>query len=293
MVVPGEPLMETLKLCIRLLRPKQWVKNLFVLAAPFFGGQLFRHSSIGLGFASLAAFSLCASSNYILNDIADRKNDAFHPKKKLRPIASGKISVVRAAMISALALLSSLALAYWINKEFLYFLVGYFVMQILYSAYFKRVALVDIFFISFGFVIRVLSGGAAFGVKVSNWLFVTMFMVSLVLAAGKRLGEMRLLCSEAALHRESLCDVSEPYLNDVLTITSAASLIAYAMYTIEQFQDLAYTVPIVTFGLLRYLRLAKNAKGDPTEALLEDRWLALTVVVWLLFVAVLRYSYFV
>ncbi|MBF0567021.1 MAG: decaprenyl-phosphate phosphoribosyltransferase, partial [Nitrospirae bacterium] len=273
--------METLKIYIRLLRPRQWVKNLFVLAAPFFGGHLFRHSSLGLGLASLAAFSLCASSNYILNDIADRENDAFHPKKKLRPIAAGKISVVRAAMISVVALLSSLALAYWINKEFLYFLVAYFVMQIVYSAYFKKVALVDIFFISFGFVIRVLSGGAAFGVKVSNWLFVTMFMVSLVLAAGKRLGEMRLLSGEAALHRKSLCDVSEPYLNDVLTITSAASLIAYAMYTIEQFQDLAYTVPIVTFGLLRYLRLAKNAKGDPTEALLEDRWLALTVVVWL------------
>ena len=235
------------------------------------------------------SFSLCASSAYILNDIIDIKNDSYHPKKKLRPIAAGAISRRAAAVLAVFLAVFSFILSYRIGPVYLYFVTAYFLLQAAYSFYLKYIPIVDIFCISAGFIIRILAGGAAFKVEASSWLLMTMFMISLVLASGKRLGEVSLLQKNIESHRKSLTAYSISTLNEILTISSASALIAYALYTVEQYQRLVYTIPIVTFGLFRYLMHAKQGTADPTEAMTSDVWLALTVIIWLVLVGILRY----
>ncbi len=276
---------------LALLRPKHWIKNLFLFAAPFFGGKLFHYETEAFFFPVFVSFSLCASSAYIINDIIDVENDKHHPGKKLRPIAAGDVSRVKAALFAGLLLAFSLLLSYEIGLLFFFFVAGYFILQAVYSLRLKHIAIVDIFCIAAGFVIRVLAGGAAFDVEVSRWLLVTMFMISLMLASGKRLGEVSLLAENIENHRKSMNAYSISALNEILTITSAAALIAYALYTVDQYQRLVYTIPVVTFGLFRYIMQSKQGKGDPTEVLMLDRWLSATVVLWIVLVGVIRYNW--
>ncbi|HMK49643.1 MAG TPA: decaprenyl-phosphate phosphoribosyltransferase [Thermodesulfovibrionales bacterium] len=282
--------MGTLADYIRELRVKHWVKNLFLFAAPFFGGVLFKDPTLRLALPAFLSFSFCASAVYVLNDIVDIRTDRLHPKKSLRPIASGAISKGNAVLVAVMLTLISSVMSFFISPLFFGLLVLYLSIQLAYSTYLKRVAVADIFCIASGFVIRVIAGGAAFHVYVSRWLLVTMFMISLVLAAGKRLGEVRLLHEKVEAHRKSLDAHFVSTLNEILVISASGSLISYALYTIEQFRNLVYTVPVVTFGLFRYLLISKKGGGDPTEALTGDRWLALTVIVWLLMIGVLRYN---
>jgi decaprenyl-phosphate phosphoribosyltransferase len=273
-----------------LLRPKHWIKNLFLFAAPFFGGSLLSKTTLLIALPAFMAFSLCASAVYIVNDIQDVEYDRLHPKKKKRPIASGSISKSSALFFAFILATFSFVLSYEISSVFFYFILSYLAIQVLYSLYLKSIAVFDIFCIASGFVIRVLAGGSAFHVEVSRWLLLTMFMISLVLAAGKRLAEVKLLQEKAEEHRKSLDVNSISTLNEILLISSSGALIAYALYTVEQYQNLVYTVPVVTFGLFRYLLLSKKGMGDPTESLTHDKWLALTVLLWLLMTGLLRYN---
>lgn len=275
---------------ITLLRPRHWLKSLFLFAAPFFGGRLFSEGTLLKAVPVFMAFSLSASAAYIFNDIRDCENDRLHPDKEERPLPSGRISK-RNAFIFALSLAAvSMFLSYKIAPAFFYYVLSYLFIQASYSVKLKNIPVVDIFCIASGFIIRVLAGGAAFNVEVSQWLLLTMFMISLVLATGKRFGEINRLDDKAVNHRKSLSYYSSATLNEILLISSSASLIAYSLYTVEQFHRLVYTVPIVTFGLFRYIMLAKQGMGDPTDAMTKDRWLALTVAVWLLLVGVIRYN---
>jgi 4-hydroxybenzoate polyprenyltransferase len=275
---------------ITLLRPRHWFKNLFLFAAPFFGGGLFHAETLSLAFPVFIAFSLCASAVYIFNDLIDSEQDRLHPDKRQRPIASGIISRGNAGIAAFILLIISFSLSYAVKPAFFYFVFAYSGIHIAYSLRLKHIALIDIFCISAGFVIRVLAGGAAFNVEVSAWLMVTMFMISLVLASGKRLAECELLNESAGEHRKSLGYYSSTVLNELLLISSAASLISYSLYTIEQFQRLIYTIPVVTFGLFRYIILSKHGMGDPTDAMTKDRLMALTVAAWLLMVGAIRYN---
>jgi decaprenyl-phosphate phosphoribosyltransferase len=281
--------MQRIRNYLFLLRPKHWIKNLFLFAAPFFGGTLFSEAVLRTALPAFIAFSLCASAGYILNDVSDTESDKLHAKKKTRAIASGTIRKGNAWILSVIVGIVSLITAFRISLVFLFFILLYFSIQLTYSLYLKHIPIVDIFCIASGFVIRVLAGGAAFDVAVSQWLLLTMFMISLVLAAGKRIGEVNTLNEKAEEHRKSLVYYSLVSLNEILLIASAASLIAYALYTIEQFRSLVYTVPIVTFGLFRYIMLSKQGLGDPTDAMTRDKWLALTVVLWLFLVGLIRY----
>jgi decaprenyl-phosphate phosphoribosyltransferase len=274
-----------------LLRPKHWIKNLFLFAAPFFGGALFRQETLLAALPAFAAFSLCASAIYIFNDTRDIEQDRLHPKKKKRPVASGSVGTKEAMVIASLLMFFSFAVSYRIAPAFFCYIIAYVIIQISYSLYLKNVAIFDIFCIASGFVIRVLAGGAAFHVEVSGWLLLAMFMISIVLAAGKRLAEAALLNEKAGAHRKSLDAGFVSTLHEIVLISAAGSLIAYALYTVEQFPDLIYTVPIVTFGLFRYLLLLKKGVGDPTESLTGDKWLAVTVIIWLFMIGFLRYNY--
>ncbi|MBF0556352.1 MAG: decaprenyl-phosphate phosphoribosyltransferase [Nitrospirae bacterium] len=275
---------------VRLLRPKHWVKNMFLFAAPFFGGELLSWGTLSVAPLAFIAFSFAASASYIINDIADRKADCLHPEKRQRPIACGEVSLATGAALAVVLLTVSAAMAFFIDYSFLAYIIVYLAIQACYSIYFKNAAVLDIFCIASGFVVRVLAGGAAFAVPISDWLFLSMFMISLMLATGKRIGEAKLLHEKAAAHRESLTGFTPALLNDILLITAASSLVFYAMYTIEQYKNFIYTVPVVTFGLFRYLLLAKEGRGDPTDAMTGDRLLALTVIIWLLSVGMIRYG---
>jgi 4-hydroxybenzoate polyprenyltransferase len=275
---------------LKTLRPKHWIKNCFLFAAPFFGGSLFHAETLRLALPAFLSFSFVASAGYIVNDIRDIKNDRVHPQKKKRPITSGLIGIKPAFTMAAILLILSCIISYGITSAFLFYVFTYFVIQILYSLYLKNLPIIDVFCIASGFVIRVLAGGVAFDVAISSWLLLTMLMISLVLAAGKRLCEVNLLHNAAEEHRKSLNKYSISTLNEILIITSATSLIAYSLYTVEQFHRLIYTVPVVSFGLFRYLMLSKQGLGDPTEAMTQDRWLAATVALWVFLVGLLRYG---
>jgi len=274
---------------LKVLRIKHWIKNLFLFAAPFFGGKLFEESTLHLALPAFISFSFCASSIYIFNDIRDIERDRVHPEKRNRPIASGKIRKNIAYLLSAFLFSISLILSFKIGFYFFYFIILYFLVQVGYSIYLKTIPILDIFCIASGFVIRVLAGSAAFNVEPSRWLLLTMFMISLVLATGKRLGEVSLLEDKIAEHRNSLNSYSISTLNEILVISSSAALIAYSLYTVEQFHKLIYTVPVVTFGLFRYLMISKQGMGDPTKAMTHDKLLAATILIWILLVWYMRY----
>ena len=232
--------MGTLTDYIRELRIKHWVKNLFLFAAPFFGGVLFKDSTLYLALPAFVSFSLCASAVYIINDIVDIKKDLLHPKKSQRPVASGAISKKNAVLIALMLTVTSSFISFRISPNFFGLIVLYFLIQMAYSIYLKHIAVADIFCIASGFVIRVLAGGAAFNVDVSRWLFITMFMIALMLAAGKRIGEAVLLNENAQAHRKSLDFNFVTTLNEIFLISAAGSLIAYALYTVEQSPETSF-----------------------------------------------------
>lgn len=273
---------------LKLLRPHHWLKNLFLFSAPFFGGILFKGDVLLLALPVFLSFSLSASSVYIFNDIIDRERDRLHPDKSKRPIAFGLITPGKAYLLILLILLPSLYIASLIGPGYLILVVSYLVINVLYSIRLKDIAIIDIFCIAAGFVIRVMAGGAAFRVDVSPWLFSTMLMISLVLASGKRLSESEKLRENASQHRESLGHYSRELLKSILIISSSSALICYALYTIEQARELIYTLPVVTLGLFRYLMVSEKGLGDATEAMIRDKTLTLIIVIWLFMIWVLR-----
>ena len=275
---------------IKLLRPRHWLKNILLFAAPLFGGRILSSDTLSMAVPAFISFCLCTSAAYIYNDIKDLEKDRLHPEKRHRPIASGGINIKGAITLAVLLATASLITAYIIRPLFFYYVLSYLSIQIAYSTYLKRIVIVDIFCIALGFVIRVLAGGTAFNTEVSHWLMLTMFMISLVLASGKRLGEASLLNDRAQGHRSTLDHYSISTLKEILVISSSASLVSYALYSIEQFPVFIYTLPVVTFGLFRYIHISKKGLGDPTEALTRDRPLILTVILWLLIVILTRYN---
>lgn len=275
-----------------LLRPHQWVKNLLVLAAPFFGGVLY--TSYGMFFIMLiafVAFSLASSAGYIANDIADLESDKRHPTKKLRPLAAGRISTHGALVIAVLALLLSITCSLMIGPEFLMIIAAYICLSLLYSFYLRRLVIIDCFSIAIGFVLRIEAGGVASDVVVSNWLLLTTFLLSLLLALGKRRSELTLAVHDPGIIRESLSKYTENFLDTSIAIFATTSIVTYAIYSIEvETRVFLITLPFACYGVLRYIYLVQTAaNGDPTESLLRDPPLLLCVILWLAITAFIIY----
>lgn len=275
---------------ITLLRTHQWIKNLLILFPPFFGGMIASSDVLTTVFPAFAAFSLMASCSYIINDIRDAEADRNHISKKNRLIARREISIPAAGILSFLLFASSLCLSAVVSNLFWLYLAAYLVISLSYTFFLKNVVIVDIFLISAGFLIRVLSGGEAFGIEVSEWLFMTVFMVSLFLATGKRAGEMISMGKDAGTHRKSLSAYSYSFLDGVLWFSASASLVTYALYTIEERGELFYTVPLAAFGMLRYIFIVKEGKGDPTDALLKDWQIMGVGIIWMTVIGYIIYK---
>lgn len=265
---------------VTILRPTQWLKNLILFFPPFLGGELLGAGVLNRGVAPVVSFCLASSSTYILNDIIDRESDRNHPRKSRRPIPSGGISIPAATVLCLLCLTGSFILAYGISSVFLSILVAYLFVSILYSLYLKNLPIVDLFCISAGFLFRLQAGGEAFGVTVSEWLFLSVFLLSIFLSTGKRLFEKNALGDAAGVHRKSLESYPRGFLDGVMYMTGGAVLVTYTLYVIEH-HVLIYTVPLCCFGLLRYiLRVKSGLGGDPTESLLKDGPLLVIGVLW-------------
>jgi len=265
---------------IRLLRPQQWLKNLMLFFPPFLGGILFQPDTWTHGILPFISFCLASSSGYILNDLIDRKADLNHPAKSSRPLASGRISVPLAATAAALLFMTAVPIAWYTQTTLAIIIVAYLTVSAAYSCCLKNVPVIDLFCIATGFLFRLQAGGTIFQVPISQWLFLSVLLLSLFLGAGKRLSEKITLLTNAAEHRKVLAHYPNGFLDGVLFMTGGAVLVTYSMYTLAH-PLLVHTVPLCCFGLLRYMhRVMSGLGGDPSEALLRDPWLVLVGSAW-------------
>ncbi|HKQ31626.1 MAG TPA: decaprenyl-phosphate phosphoribosyltransferase [Thermodesulfobacteriota bacterium] len=275
-----------------LLRPHQWVKNLLVLAPPFFGGALFTNGSMFLKmFLAFVGFSLASSTAYIINDITDVEHDRHHPQKRQRPLSSGRISILTAVVLCFITLALSIAASYTIGLDFLMITLAYLALSLSYSFYLQRIEIIDVFCIAAGFVLRIEAGGIASGIEVSNWLLLTTFLLSLLLAFGKRRHELALHHDPEKPFREVLQRYNTNFLDTTLSIFATTAIVTYAIYTVEiESRIFLLTVPFAIYGVLRYMYLVQtDTRGDPTESLFQDRPLLFSVVVWFLITTAVIY----
>lgn len=269
---------------LSLLRPVQWLKNLMLFFPSFLSGGLLSNVSFFHLFLPFIAFCMASSTSYILNDLLDRENDRHHPDKRKRAIASGRVPVVSACVLGILLLLSACGAAWYVSGKFLLYLLAYLLLSIGYSLKFKSIVLVDIFCISAGFLFRLLAGGVAFEVPISEWLFLSVFLLSVFLSTGKRLSEKRSLGDSAKHHRKALAAYPREFLEGTMYMTGGTVLVTYTMYVISRHSPvLLYSVPLSCFGLLRYiLRVQSGKSGDPTESLTQDIPLLIVGLGWVL-----------
>lgn len=275
---------------IKALRPHQWVKNAFVIAPLIFSGRLFEAESTLSSLIAFFAFSLCASGIYLINDTVDYERDQAHPKKRRRPIASGAVKRSTAVVLSILCVISGATIGYQLNLATLVTLIAYVVMNLAYSLGLKHLFLIDLFFIAFGFLLRVTVGAFAIEVSLSPWLLLCTLFIALFLGLCKRRHERASLGEDAAKHRELLASYSLPFLDQLILITASATLMCYALYTIDPFvcqrlhtNGLLLTLPLVLFGIFRYLGLVyqRGEGGSPTQVVLKDRGIQIVLVLYL------------
>lgn len=271
------------------LRPKQWIKNLFVLAAIIFVRQFDDPQKIYLAGAAFLLFCLSSGAIYIVNDIADLPADRLHPTKKNRPLAAGRLSVSAAAVTAGLLLIFSVTAGFYLNFLFGAALVGFIILNFLYSFTLKNVVILDVLAIAVGFVLRVVAGALAIGVVFSPWLVFCTFFLTLFLAVSKRKSELSvaLAHNDFAGARPVLRQYSLEFIGQMNMIVLPLTLITYTFYTFssEHSKLLMLTVPVVLYGLLRYLFILnrKDAMNDgPTDDFFTDIPLQITVAVWLL-----------
>jgi 4-hydroxybenzoate polyprenyltransferase len=281
------------------LRPYQWTKNLFVLAALVFSKHLFDLGPLIQALTAFAVFCGLSGAVYLLNDVADVERDKLHPRKRLRPIASGALAPRVAIAAAALLALGCFTASFALGPEFLVCAAPYVALNVLYSFKLKEVVILDVLAISLGFVLRAVAGGVAIGVQISQWLLICTILLALFLALSKRRHEITSLESAAPIHRKILSEYNPYLLDQMISVVTASCLTAYAFYTTAEetrikFQTdrLAWTIPFVLYGIFRYLYLVhrKEQGGSPAEMLLTDRPLLIAVALWAAAAVFILYS---
>ena len=274
----------------KALRPHQWVKNGFVLAPLIFSASITDPHQLQASLMALMAFCLSASGIYLLNDTVDYHRDQQHPKKKFRPIASGQVKRPTAIILALISAGIGLFLAWSLNRPTAFALIVYICMNIAYSLGLKHLFLVDVFFIAFGFLLRVSVGAFAISVRLSPWLLLCTLFIALFLGLCKRRHERSSLGEDAEKHRSILAKYSLNFLDQLILLTATATTMSYALYTIDpwvcarlQTNALLLTIPLVLFGLFRYLHLVYQLQqgGSPTQVVLKDRGIQTVIVIYL------------
>jgi decaprenyl-phosphate phosphoribosyltransferase len=283
---------------LHLLRLSHYTKNLFIFAPLFFSGRLFEQGLLDNCVLGFFLFSLCASSIYIINDLQDAPFDRLHLSKKKRPLASGAVSRGEALFLFVLLGGGSLLGAFLMHQQFFWVLLVYFSMNLLYTFWLKKVSLIDIIVISAGFILRVAAGGILTGIVVSHWLFVMTFLLSLFLALAKRRDDLIILRDTGQQMRKSLHGYNLEFISSALSILSAVLIVSYIDYVTSAevmarfYGKHAYvSLVFVVTGLLRYLQitLVESKSGSPTRLLLNDRFLQVTITLWMAYFAGIIY----
>lgn len=272
---------------IRLIRPHQWIKNSFVLVGVIFGFQTATHMDWLHAAYVFLAFCLAASTVYIFNDILDLEADKTHPKKRFRPIAAGTFSIKFAVIMSVAMAIAAGMIALAASSKALLLIFFYLLINVAYTLHLKHLAVVDVFCISSGFMLRLLAGTWGIGIEPSNWLLITGMMITLLLGFGKRRSELASISDIAS--RKSLEQYTISLLDTYIAICAAATIITYGLYTVSDStigrhhtSNLLWTTPIVTFGIFRYLYLIHRfGKGqDTSRDILSDTPLLITALIW-------------
>lgn len=276
--------MEDFKYIIKLLRPKQWIKNFFVFGPIIFSNNLLNFNLLIRNVITFISFCLISSNVYILNDIVDKERDKKHPFKCNRPIASGKISLLKAFIIGIVLCLISLILAISLNKYIAIIICLYVLNNIAYSFKIKNIFLIDILSISLGFILRVLAGGISITVQISKWIILCTLFLSLFLGFGKRRNEIIVLGKNASSHRQNLSQYTEKLLDQFINISLTCTIMSYSIYCILGVynDNFIWTIIFIIFGILRYyyLMYSKGAGGNPAEIVLKDKQLFNCILLW-------------
>lgn len=288
---------------IKITRPLHWIKNLSLFAAILFTGELYNPILFWKVFWAFIAFNFATSATYVFNDILDVKVDRLHPIKKNRPIASGKMSIPVAIALSLGLSLASLYLAVNLNSLFFFMVLSYLAIQILYSLGLKKVPIVDILIIAFGFIMRVYSGAFVIDAHLSVWFLLCVISVALFLASGKRRAELNVIQKTTVITRESLTKYDTELLNSFVTMFGSAAWLSWSLFSFFESPTastplwlllseisktttinklMMITIPIVIFGIMRYQSLIFRGKSEaPEKVLLTDKSLVISVLLWL------------
>ena len=276
---------------MRLIRPKQWIKNGFVFVPLFFGGELFNTSALLAGIIAFFAYSFAASSIYCFNDIYDVEADRRHPVKCHRPIASGAVSIKQAYALMFVMLALSMGISSLLGTwETAGIILFYWCLNLGYCAKFKQYAIIDVCIVAFGFVLRLLAGGVATGVVLSKWIVLMTFLITLFMSFAKRRDDVVRMEKTGEAPRKNTSRYNLTFINQAITITASVTLVCYIMYTVSpeviknfHTDNLYLTTVFVLVGLLRYIQIAvvDQQSGDPTKILLRDRITQFIVVAWL------------
>ena len=282
---------QTLKAILKTMRPGQWTKNLLVFAGLIFAQHLFEAPLMFRTIAAFGIFCLLSSAIYMINDIKDVDRDRVHPLKSKRPIAAGELSLSAARAAAVLISISSICLAFLLNRPFGVVALVYFVLLVAYSLYLKHIVILDVLTLALGFVLRAIAGAVVIDVEFSSWLLLCTILLALFLGLSKRRHELILLGENAHSHRKILAEYSPHLLDQMIGVVTASTLMAYALYTMapethEKFGTsyMILTIPFVIYGIFRYLYLVhhKEQGGSPTKLLLNDKPILCNVILWVL-----------
>jgi 4-hydroxybenzoate polyprenyltransferase len=281
---------------LRLVRPKQWTKNGFVLAGVVFAGKALSVASVASALLAFVAFCALSGAVYAANDVLDVEEDRKHPLKRRRPVASGEISALAALAFATVLGAAGLALGFFVSPGVGFAGLAYLALQVAYTTTLKHTAILDVMSISAGFVIRALAGVAAVGSPISPWLIVCTGLLTLFLGFSKRRHELASLGEGATIHRRNLADYSVPLLDEMMNIMMSATIIAYTLYTFTVYERedeifMMASIPFVIYGVFRYMLLVhRNGGGNPDTLLLADRPLQIALLLWLLVIGAVIYA---
>ena len=285
---------------ISLIRPHQWLKNIFIFLPLFFDKKLLHVDSIVNALWAFAAFSLAASAIYCLNDIMDIEADKQHPRKRLRPLASGQISKQQAYTTMAILFLTSLAITYFAfeSKNLMAIIAIYIVLNIGYCSKLKHIAIVDVFIIASGFCLRVAAGGVATDIWLSQWIILQTFLLALFLAFAKRRDDVIIFNRDGSKARKNINRYNLEFLNNAITIVATMTMMCYIMWCVSEevivrmeTNQLYITAVFALMGVMRYLQITMvdNKSGSPTKILMKDRFIHFCVAGWVATFLVLIY----
>jgi len=280
-----------IKYILLSMRPEQWIKNFFVFTALVFSKNLLNPSKDIQALTGFVIFCLITGCTYLINDLIDLEKDKLHPIKSRRPLASGKLKKNTALKIAVLVCLACLFFAFYMNIFFGVIVLAYFLLNIGYSIYLKNIVIIDVVSLAAGFVFRVLGGAVIISVVASQWLILCTILLSLFLGFSKRRHELILLEDSATSHRKVLEHYSPYFLDQMIAVVTASTLICYALYTMSKdtieklgTSKLIYTIPFVLYGIFRYLYLVhqKEEGGSPTEIMFTDKPMIINICLWVI-----------